>query len=46
MSEDSIPLDAGRQEEEWNQEMEKVEASPLAIAKKVFIVVKSAFIIY
>jgi len=33
-------------EEEWNQEMEKVEASPLAMAKKVFVLAKTSFVIY
>ena len=40
--EQALPKD----EEVWNAEMEKVEASPLAIAKKVFIVVKTAFILW
>jgi len=46
MSEDSIPLDVARTEAEWSEEMEKVDASPLAIAKKVFIIAKTAFILY
>ena len=33
-------------DEAWEAEMEKVEASPAAIAKKIFILTKSAFVIY
>ena len=40
--EQALPQD----EEVWNAEMEKVEASPFAIAKKVFIVVKTGFILW
>ncbi len=33
-------------EQEWDQEMEKVEASPAAIAKKVFVLAKTSFVIF
>ena len=33
-------------DEAWEAEMEKVEASPAAMAKKIFILTKSAFVIY
>ena len=35
-----------RDEAVWNEEMEKVEASPAAIAKKIFIITKTAFILF
>ena len=33
-------------DEAWTEEMEKVETSPAAIAKKVFILAKSGFVVY
>ena len=33
-------------EEAWTQEMEKTDASPLGTAKKVFVLLKTAFILY
>jgi len=42
MTEDNIPLT----EEAWTEEMEKVDASPLAIAKKIFILAKTGFVLY
>lgn len=33
-------------EEEWTAEMDKVEASPLAILKKVLVLAKTAFIVF
>lgn len=35
-----------KSEEVWTQEMEKVDVSPLAIFKKVFILAKTGFILY
>jgi len=42
----SEELELPRTEEAWTQEMDKVEASPLAIVKKVLILAKSGFIIF
>ena len=33
-------------EEAWTAEMEKVETSPLAVAKKIFILAKTAFCVW
>ena len=33
-------------DEAWEQEMEKVEQSPAAIAKKIFILAKTSFVIW
>ena len=45
MEDDQVQMLA-QTDEAWEAEMEKVEASPLAIAKKVFIVAKTAFILW
>ena len=39
---DEIPQD----EAAWTAEMEKVDASPLAMFKKVFILAKTSFVLY
>ena len=45
MEDDQVQMLA-QTDEAWEAEMEKVEASPLAIAKKIFILAKSASVIY
>jgi len=44
MAEDAavVPLN----EEAWTTEMDKVDASPLALCKKVFVLAKTAFVVY
>jgi len=46
MTDEQIEAVLPRDEEIWNQEMEKVDASPFAIAKKIFILAKTSFIVY
>ena len=39
-------IDIPHTEEAWNLEMEKVEASPAAIAKKLLLLAKTGFILF
>ena len=46
MTEEIEGGDLAYTDEAWAEEMEKVETSPAAIAKKVFILAKSGFVVY
>ena len=46
MAEEDQMVELPHDEQVWNEEMEKTESSPMGMAKKIFILAKSGFVLY